>query len=171
MKHSKISIEPDSAAPSPTSRRTVESLARAAQGRSVEERELVDCARQLIRARREMNKHIPAGLLKDDAWDILLELFVNGEEGGIVYVKQIMLACGVTSTSAVRLIDRLEEGALIARVPDPLDHRRVIVSLSERGRQAMTALLRKIVEQPDDGEVAAGPTPFAPRRTGGAEGR
>lgn len=124
----------------------------------------MDRARQLMRARMEMNKHIPPGLLKDSAWDILLELFVNGEEGGIVYIKQLVLACYTTPTSAMRLIDRLDDAGLIERMPDPLDHRRVIVSLSERGRTAMVALLREFAERPDEGGSRKEPTPFTPRR-------
>lgn len=139
-------------------------MARAGCGRTVHERKLVDCARQVIRARREVDKHIPPGLMKDSAWDILLELFINGEEGGIVYVKQLMLACGTTATSAMRLIDRLETAELIAREPDPLDHRRVIVSLSERGRKAMIAILRKATGRPDRSETPNPPTSFKPRR-------
>ncbi len=163
MKSSKTRIIPLHAGPSPTSQRTVESLAQAGQGRTIFERELVDCARRLIRLRREVDKHMPPGLVKDFAWDILLELFVNGEEGGIVYVKQLMLVSGTTATSAMRLIDRLEDEALIERLPDPLDHRRVIVSLSERGRTAMVTLLRKILEKPHESDAAAQPKPFVPR--------
>lgn len=163
MESSKNRIVPLPAGPSPTSQRTVESLAQAGHGRTVFERELVDCARRLIRLRKEVDKHIPPGLVKDFAWDILLELFVNGEEGGIVYVKQLMLVSGTTPTSAMRLIDRLEDEALIERQPDPLDHRRVIVGLSDRGRSAMVTLLRKILEQPHESDAAAQPRPFVPR--------
>lgn len=163
MRSSKDRIIPLPADPSPSSRRTVESLAQAGHGRTILERELVDCARRLIRLRKEMDQHIPPGLVKDYAWDILLELFVNGEEGGIVYVKQLMLVSSITPTSAMRLIDRLEDEALIERQPDPLDHRRVIVGLSDRGRSAMVTLLRKILEQPAESDTAAQPKPFVPR--------
>ncbi|RXZ64669.1 MarR family winged helix-turn-helix transcriptional regulator [Pelagerythrobacter rhizovicinus] len=150
--------------PSPVAQRTVESLARAGEGKTVFERELVECARRLISLRKEVDKHIPPGLVKDFAWDILLELFINGEEGGIVYVKQLMLASGATPTSAMRLIDRLEDEELIERAPDPLDHRRVIVGLSERGRNAMIALLRKVLQQADPDNLTARPMPYKPRR-------
>lgn len=163
MKSSKSRIIPLHADRSPTSQRTVESLAQAGQGRTLFERELVDCARRLIRLRKEVDKHIPPGLVKDFAWDILLELFVNGEEGGIVYVKQLMLVSGTTPTSAMRLIDRLEEETLIERSPDPLDHRRVIVGLSDRGRSAMVTLLRKILEKPGESDAETRPSPFVPR--------
>lgn len=102
--------------------------------------------------------------MKDSIWDILLELFVNGEEGGIVYVKQLILACGIPPASAMRLIDRLEDGNLLSRVPDPLDHRRVIVSLSEHARSAMMAMLRKMSAQHDEEEVQSRPAAFVARR-------
>jgi len=44
----------------------------------------------------------------------------------------------------MRLIDRLEAADLIERVPDTVDHRRVIVHLSRRGRSAMEAMLSRM---------------------------
>lgn len=130
----------------------------------MEERQLVEHARRFIRARKTIGDVIPPNLVKDAAWDILLELFVNGEEGGIVYVKHLMLACNTTPTSAMRLIDRLEDAGLIERRTDQLDQRRVIVNLSDRGREAMIALLRSVSDQPDCKQVPAAPRSFSPRR-------
>lgn len=133
--------------------RAVEALSRAAaRNSSVAEKLLVEGARQLLQARLKMARIAPKGLLRDSAWDMMLELFISGEEGGILYVKQLMLASGESSTAAMRRIDRLEEAGFLERFPDPLDRRRVIVRLKERGRSAMLAMLEHVFEPhtPDD---------------------
>lgn len=127
--------------------RAVEALSRAAaRNSSVAEKLLVEGARQLLQARLKMARIVPPGLLRDSAWDMMLELFISGEEGGILYVKQLMLASGESSTAAMRRIDRLEEAGFLERFPDPLDRRRVIVRLKERGRSAMLAMLEHVFE-------------------------
>lgn len=133
--------------------RAVEALSRAAaRNSSVAEKLLVEGARQLLQARLKMARIAPRGLLRDSAWDMMLELFISGEEGGILYVKQLMLASGESSTAAMRRIDRLEDAGFLERFPDPLDRRRVIVRLKERGRSAMLAMLEHVFE-PDAPEV------------------
>jgi DNA-binding MarR family transcriptional regulator len=149
---------------SPTEHRLIESMESAARGRLLAERHLVESARQLMTSRIEIAKHIPFGLFRDSAWDVMLELFVNGEEGGIVYVKQLIIATGQAGASAVRMIDRLEGANLIRRETDPLDHRRIIVGLTEAGRSAMLAMLAKLSgAQPEESKTVA-PRGFQPRR-------
>lgn len=141
------SVRHAEAAATPSVLRTVEALSRAAaRAGSVTEKQLVEGARQLLRARLKMARIAPKGLLRDSAWDMMLELFINGEEGGILYVKQLMLMSGESSTAAMRRIDRLEEAEFIERFPDPLDGRRVIVQLKDVGRTAMLAMLQHVFE-------------------------
>jgi DNA-binding MarR family transcriptional regulator len=147
--------------------RTVDMFARAARDRTLEEHQLVECARSMMKARAEVAKLAPTGLFRDAAWDVMLELFVRVEEGGIVYVKQLAIASGQSTASAMRLLDRLESAGMLARVRDSLDQRRVIVTLAERGRELMKTMLRKIaVSRPRNDEAAAGaPVPFIPRES------
>lgn len=152
----------NAATSSPAARRTVESLARAAAEGSLADRQLVEKARQLLRARLDMAKVIPKGLFRDSAWDMLLELFISGEEGGILYVKQLMIASGESAAAAMRRIDRLEHAEFLERTPDPFDHRRVIVRLTQRGRSAMIAMLRNIFDPLP--AVPGMPAPYLPRR-------
>jgi len=147
---------------SPAALRTVRSLARAAESGTVAERQLVEGARQLLQARIKMAELVPKGLFRDPAWDMMLELFISGEEGGILFVKQLMIASGESSGAAMRRIDRLENADLIERIPDPLDHRRVIVRLTDRGRSAMIAMLQHIFDpEPQPAKV---PVSYKPRR-------
>lgn len=162
--------QPSSAKSSPTARRTVQELARAATGRTVEERMLVDGARRLMRARHKIAGMVPHGLFRDATWGIMLELFVNSEEGGVLYVKQLLLASGESAAAAMRLIDRLEKVDLLRRVPDTLDHRRVIVCMTERGRALMITWLQQIYADPAElrtliDDSSATPRAYQPRRS------
>lgn len=148
--------------PSPAARRTVEALARAADTGTLAENRLVEGARQLLQARIRTAELFPKGILRDAAWDMLLELFVRGEEGGITYVKQLMIASGESTAGSMRRIERLTEAGFIARTSDPLDQRRVIVRLTERGRTALISMLQHIFEPQQ--EVPSAPVAFVPRR-------
>ena len=86
----------------------------------------------------------PKNLMRDSAWDMMLVMFINDEEGGILYVKQLIGVSRDTPASAIRRIDRLEDAGLVERLPDTLDHRRVIVRLSELGRETMLSMLRDV---------------------------
>ncbi|WP_198942846.1 MarR family winged helix-turn-helix transcriptional regulator [Actinophytocola xanthii] len=53
---------------------------------------------------------------------------------------EIAKLLGLTSGSATRLVDRLEEAGLVTRVPDPRDRRKALVSLAtQRGAEINTA--------------------------------
>lgn len=149
-------------AASPTTRRIVESLARAATTDHLTDKQLMEGARQLLQARARTAMLFPKGLFRDAAWDMLLELFISGEEGGIVYVKQLTIASGESATGAMRRIERLEAAGFITRTSDPLDQRRVIVRLTERGRTALVSMLRHIFEPQN--EEPRSPVPFKPHR-------
>ncbi|MGK6319260.1 winged helix DNA-binding protein [Sphingomonas sp. DT-204] len=107
-------------------------------------RPLLNLARQVMDARAKCARYFPKGVFRDSAWDMMLELFIAGEERRIVCVKQLMAVSGESATGAMRRIDRLEEVRLIRRRPDPEDNRRVLVELTDTGREAMTKLLTHI---------------------------
>jgi UDP-N-acetylmuramoyl-tripeptide--D-alanyl-D-alanine ligase len=128
--------------------RTVASMSQAAaKATAGAGSELLEGARQLLQARLKMARLVPKGLLRDSAWDMMLELYISGEEGGISYVKQLILTSGESPAAAMRRIDRLEEAGFIERFIDPLDRRRVIVRLTGRGHAAMFAMLEHVFEK------------------------
>lgn len=94
-------------------------------------------ARAHLDARRARARFLPIDLFGEPAWDLLLDLFIAGEEGKGVSITSACIASGVPSTTALRWIGVLEERGLIARVPDPEDGRRIYVSLTELSRNAM----------------------------------
>lgn len=146
---------------SPTALRTVKALAQAAATGTVADKRLVEGARRLLQARIRTANLFPKGILRDAAWDMMLELFISGEEGGIMYVKQLMIASGESTAGSMRRIERLAEANFITRHSDPLDQRRVIVRLTEQGRTALISMLRHIFEPQN--VPSNGPVPFVPR--------
>ncbi|WP_230482127.1 winged helix DNA-binding protein [Sphingomonas sp. Leaf21] len=112
----------------------------ARQGRAT----LVDLARQTQAMRANVAQFFPRDIFRDSAWDMMLELFIAEQEGRPICVKELILVSGESSTSALRRIDRLETAALLRRRTDPADHRRLAVTLTPRGTDAMTAMLRHL---------------------------
>jgi DNA-binding MarR family transcriptional regulator len=109
--------------------------------RQAAERAHAEGARALIRTRQAMAKRFPMEAFRDHAWDVLLDLYMRELEQRETCVKQAILSAHMSSTSAMRLIERLEGAGFIVRIPDTADHRRMIVQLTELGRSTINAML------------------------------
>ena len=105
---------------------------------------LLDLARQTQLMRASTAQFFPRDVFRDSAWDMMLELFIADQQSRPICVKELILVSGESSTSALRRIDRLEGAGLIRRRTDPADHRRLAVTLTQRGTDAMTAMLRHL---------------------------
>jgi len=105
---------------------------------------LLALARQIQAMRANTAKFFPRDVFRDSAWDMMLELFIAEQQNRPLCVKELILVSGESSTSALRRIDRLEGAGLIRRRTDPADHRRLAVTLTQRGTDAMTAMLRHL---------------------------
>jgi len=119
-------------------------------------------ARQARQLRARMSHFLPRDLLVDPAWDMMIDLFVAAGTGERLYVKDLTLMSGESTTSAMRRIDRLQEAELLSRHPDPTDHRRVRVRLTGKGYTAMAAMLEHLFDTPDGTEAPADPRTFRP---------
>jgi hypothetical protein len=104
---------------------------------------LVDLARNILRARMNVFRIFPKGLFHDEAWDMLLELYIGRHEGKTTLVKHLILS-GASSTSGMRRVDALEAAGLISRSKLGGDHRCISVSLTESGITSLTILLQDI---------------------------
>ena len=82
--------------------------------------------------RAKAAKLFPRDVFRDSAWDMVLELFIAGQQHRVVCVKELIFVSGETSTSALRRIDRLEAAELLHRSHDPDDHRRMAVTLTDK---------------------------------------
>jgi DNA-binding MarR family transcriptional regulator len=79
-------------------------------------------------------------LFGEPAWDMLVDLFIAGEEGNSISVTSLCIASGAPETTALRWIVVLEQEKLIIRNPDPNDQRRVFLSLTDTAKNHMRTL-------------------------------
>lgn len=98
-------------------------------------------AAALIEQRRLRRGFLPEELFHEPAWDMLLALFVAHHEGRVVNVKTLVASADAPVTTSQRWIDHLAKLGLVDRVVDPLDRRRIEVSLSEAGLRALERYL------------------------------
>jgi DNA-binding MarR family transcriptional regulator len=104
--------------------------------------DLYSVALGLLRLRKDMAKHFAKGIFRDEAWDVFLNLYIAAAEGRDIVVKEALLLVERPSTSAARLLARLERADLIEREPGALDRRQTIIRLTTRGLFAVTSALR-----------------------------
>lgn len=116
------------------------------EGRSEEcitqDSDLYAVALDLLRLRKDMAKHFAKGIFRDEAWDVFLNLYIAAAEGRDIVVKEALLLVERPSTSAARLLARLERADLIEREPGAFDRRQTIIRLTTRGLLAVTSALR-----------------------------
>ena len=84
-----------------------------------------------------------AGLFSDPAWDMMLDLAVAEAAGRPISVTSLCIASGAPTTTALRRIDDLKDAGLLDRAPDPRDKRRILVTLTDQGRERMHAFVRR----------------------------
>ncbi len=125
-------------------------------------------ARQARQLRATMSAFLPRDLLVDPAWDMMIDLFIAAGTGERLCVKDLRLMSGESAAGAMRRIDRLQETGLIGRHPDPNDHRRVHIGLTEKGHVALAAMLEHLFDMPDQPrDDVATPKSFRPGPTRG----
>lgn len=101
-------------------------------------------ARRLIEERRARRRFLAEDLFHEPAWDMLLALYLAHREQRVVNVKTLVAAADAPVTTSQRWIDHLGKLGLVERVTDPVDRRRIEVSLSEAGRRALEDYLTAI---------------------------
>jgi hypothetical protein len=99
--------------------------------------------RRLIRLRRDRERHFPADLFGDPAWDMLLDLVAARMEGVDVAVSSLCVAAAVPTTTALRWVRSLSEAGVFVRRTDPGDARRAFITLSDSAHDAMIGWLRR----------------------------
>ncbi|QTL04866.1 response regulator [Aquabacter sp. L1I39] len=97
----------------------------------------------LVAARADRDAIFQAGLFSDPAWEMMLDLAVAEASGRPISVTSLCIASGAPTTTALRRIDDLKDAGLIDRVPDPRDKRRILVQLTQPGRERMEAFVQR----------------------------
>jgi DNA-binding MarR family transcriptional regulator len=100
--------------------------------------------RVMIKLRRARDRFFGIDMFADPAWDILLELYASELTQMKISVSGLCEAAAVPPTTALRWVHALEEAGVIQRSPDRLDGRRIFISLSARGLEAMTNYFRLV---------------------------
>lgn len=99
-----------------------------------------ELARAAYQARRLRSQFFSGpDLFGEPAWDILLDLFINANEGKPVPVTSACIGAAVPTTTALRWLSILETRGLVEREADGSDARRVFVRLTPKARANMTA--------------------------------
>jgi CheY-like chemotaxis protein len=102
-----------------------------------------DYLRALVAARADRDAIFRTDLFADPAWDMLLDLAVAEATGRPISVTSLCIASGVPTTTALRRIEELQEAGLVQRAPDPADRRRIIVGLTDLGRERMESFVQR----------------------------
>ena len=118
--------------------------ANASTGEGERRRSPTDIARRLLAQRAARLDHFPAELFHEPAWDMLLALYVASEERQTMNVKTLVATTNAPVTTSQRWIDHLHKLKLIDRIVDPMDRRRVEISLSDSGHRAVIGYLDRV---------------------------
>lgn len=94
-------------------------------------------ARSLMHSRCAAQAAFPYDIFQDPAFDILLTLFVSGEEGHKMPISAVVLSGGTPPTTGLRWVTKLEKLGMLLREDDPFDKRRQFISLTEETRERM----------------------------------
>ena len=106
---------------------------------------LLDAVDAAMRARALRRDHVPAELLLDPAWDMLLELFRAEVSDRQATASNLAKAAGVTTSSGLRWIDALVAKGLCV-CGDRTDDGRMTVNLSPRGSAELHAYFARLIE-------------------------
>jgi hypothetical protein len=101
--------------------------------------EALACAKRLARARRRRDVALPeaADLFRDPAWDLLLDLFISGEERGEVSITSVCIGATVPGSTGLRHLTMLHDRGLVSIRPDPSDRRRRYIRLEHHVRDRL----------------------------------
>ncbi|WP_375381937.1 hypothetical protein [uncultured Sphingomonas sp.] len=95
----------------------------------------------LLRHRQLRKRFLPADLFREPGWDMLIAIYIADRNGHPMNVKSLVAMVDAPATTSQRWIDHLDRLGLVTRATDPLDRRRIEVSLTYAGQSALEAYL------------------------------
>lgn len=98
-------------------------------------------AERLYAERRRRDEFFPVGLFGEPAWDLLLSLFIAGDDGRQVPLAEAYRAAKVDPEDGPALIDRLVDKDLVARS----GARRDSIMLTDRGMDRLSDYLAELI--------------------------
>lgn len=110
----------------------------------------------IVEVVRRPQSRIATEDLDDVAWDLLIELARASHQKHTLSVSDLMISnIGVSSTTLLRRINKLEASGYIDKQADPSDGRREFVSLTAKGTELVTQFLEQARRQ--IGELVVAP--------------
>jgi DNA-binding MarR family transcriptional regulator len=109
-------------------------------------RTVVEFADQSRKLRIRRNETLGVDVFRDPAWDMLLDLLVARAERREVCVSSLCYASGVPLSTALRNLDRLVEQGVVRRIPDPRDHRRCHIEVTDDAAVRLTEIVTQMQE-------------------------
>ena len=106
------------------------------------ERDLVAFAARLLRDRQKRAEHFPVDFFGEPGWDALLALYVAPDNE----MRQVDLfsVARIPPTTGLRWQTRLEDEGLVSVRSGTSAKTRVLVRLTDEGRDRLTRLLREL---------------------------
>lgn len=110
------------------------------------DKRLVNAANMLTKCVFVLCDDLPPFPALDHQWRILLELYKSRSVSAYMNVSSIALASEIPETTSLRIQKSLQDNRLIDRRPDPEDKRRVWVSLTQKGVNAVEEALERFAD-------------------------
>jgi PAS domain S-box-containing protein len=111
-----------------------------------EKRVLHRTAECILQKRRLRSQYFDGELFGEAGFDVMLDLFVQDLAGRSTYTTSAAIASRAPLTTALRQIAMLVDRGLVAREPDPVDRRRVLLRMTDDGAQRMREYLRAAIQ-------------------------
>lgn len=109
---------------------------------------MAEYAERLYKERRRRSRYLPGHLFAEPAWDILLDLFVNGVRDRAISITSACIAGGIPATTGLRWLGVLEKEGLLVRGTSEEDARVTWVQLSGYGMDVMRGYLAETMGLP-----------------------
>ena len=109
---------------------------------------LLSAASEIYRMRRARDRLMPAGLVGEPAWDMLLALYSEGPDG--LTVASICRGSGVSQGAALRWLGVLEAQGLTIQNAHHRDERIALVALTKHGRAIVERCLKAMLRSTRD---------------------
>jgi hypothetical protein len=112
--------------------------------------------RRLLRERSTRTEFFHTDYFSEAAWDMLLDLTLARLEQRSTCVTSLCVAASVPVTTALRWIAKLEDQGMVLRRPDPKDHRRSYLDMSDFAYDLMIRYLDRVSQAKRRDGAAAG---------------
>lgn len=106
--------------------------------------ELAKVAHLEARKAKLRERYLEQDLLGEPAWNIPFELFQQFAGGVKVSTKSLQLIAGCPETTALRVIDRLEDAGLVERSASESDKRVTLIALTRLGVVKVGSTLQEL---------------------------